>query len=185
MPNFANPRSGRALSGIIVLLVALESIAQAPPIFRHAFDDSVLDVSPKPGEVFTPAVESFHASGLDPYIGDATATAEGKLLYDAWCQGCHMPDGSGHMGPSLVDNVYIYDRVPTDAGLFEAIFAGAGGAMQSFADRMTQDEMLKVIAYVRDLQKNNLTQAKKMPGLWPGIIKRGTNQRMVRSRRQA
>ena len=118
MPHHANRLSGRALLGIVVLLVALQSIAQAPPIFRHAFDDSALDVSPKPGEIFTPAVESFHANGADPYVGNATATAQGKLLYESWCQGCHMPDGSGHMGPSLIDDVYLYKRVPTDAGLF-------------------------------------------------------------------
>lgn len=137
----------------LLLFIAFESTAQAPVVFKHAFDDSVLDVSPKPGETFTSALESFHASGNDPYVGDANATAQGKELYDSWCQGCHMPDGSGHMGPSLIDDVYLYDRVPTDAGLFEVIFAGAGGAMQSFATRMTQDEMLKVVAYIRALQK--------------------------------
>jgi cytochrome c-L len=141
------------LAMTFLLFAALESTAQAPVVFKHAFDDSELDVSAKAGETFTPAVEAFHASGNNPYVGDAAATAQGKELYDAWCQGCHMPDGSGHMGPSLIDDVYIYDRVTTDAGLFEAIFAGAGGAMQSFANRMTQDEMLKVVAYIRNLQK--------------------------------
>lgn len=98
-------------------------------------------------------MESFHADGRDPYVGDGPAVAQGKVLYQTWCQSCHLPDGTGRIGPSLVDEDYFYDRSATDVGLFELIYAGAAGAMQSFKTRMTQDEMLKVIAYLRDLQK--------------------------------
>ena len=42
----------------------------------------------------------------------------------------------------------------TDVCQFEILYGGASGAMQSFARRgMTQDQMLKVIAYVRSLKK--------------------------------
>ena len=38
--------------------------------------------------------------------------------------------------------------------MFEVIYAGAAGAMQSFFRRgLTQDEMLKIIAYTRALKK--------------------------------
>lgn len=120
--------------------------------FRHAFDDSVLDVSPREDETFTDAVRSFHATGRDPYVGQADAIAAGKSLYEDWCQSCHLPSGTGRIGPNLIDREYNYDRVASDAGLFEVIFAGAGGAMQSFRTRMTQDEMLKLVAYLRSLQ---------------------------------
>jgi hypothetical protein len=36
---------------------------------------------------------------------------------------------------------------------FEVIFGGAAGAMQPFSKRMTQDEFLKVIAYLRTSMK--------------------------------
>ncbi|HVY04384.1 MAG TPA: c-type cytochrome [Burkholderiales bacterium] len=140
-------------STTLALLLPWPAAAAEEIVFHHAFDESVLDVGARPGESFSDAVKSFHANGKNPYVGDADATAQGKVLYDTWCQGCHMPDGSGHMGPSLIDDVYIYDRVPTDLGLFEVVFAGAGGAMQSFAERMSQDDMLKVVAYIRRLQK--------------------------------
>ncbi len=132
---------------------AIDTAAQEKIVFRHVFDDSVLDVSPKPGEEFSEAVESFHATGRDPYAGDAAAVAAGKALYQNWCQSCHLPDGTGRIGPNLVDNDYFYDRSATDIGLFEVIYAGAAGAMQSFRARMTQDEMLKVIAYLRSMQQ--------------------------------
>ena len=123
-------------------------------VFRHAIDDSPLDVKPRPNEVETEAVKTFKQTGENPYRGDAQALAEGKKLYEANCQACHLPDGSGRMGPSLVGDSWVHERAATDIGMFEVIYGGASGAMQSFARRgMTQDQILKVIAYVRSLRK--------------------------------
>ena len=80
--------------------------------------------------------------------------ADGKKLYAAYCQSCHLPDGSGRMGASLIGEKHVYERVAKDVGLFEVIFGGASGAMQPFSKRMTQDEILKVMAYVRTLMKS-------------------------------
>ncbi len=38
--------------------------------------------------------------------------------------------------------------------MFEVVFGGAGGAMQAFGKRMSQDDILKIIAYVRSLKKH-------------------------------
>jgi len=123
--------------------------------FRSAFDDSPLDVRSKPGETLTDAVKAFHGTGRNPYASDAKALAEGKDLYRTWCQGCHMPDGTGRIGPSLVGDSFTYDRVSGDIGMFEVIYGGAAGAMQPFSKRISQDEMLKIIAYVRSLKKKD------------------------------
>ena len=53
-----------------------------------------------------------------------------------------MPDGSGRIGPSLIGPQHIHERTATDVGLFEAVLGGSLGAMQSFRDRLTQDEIL-------------------------------------------
>jgi cytochrome c-L len=122
--------------------------------FRHALDDSPLDVSPLPGEQFTEAVKSFHKTGINSYIGNAAAIARGKDLYEENCQVCHLPDGSGGMGASLISEQPLYPRVAADTGMFEVIHSGASGAMRSFAKRgMVQDDMLAIIAYVRTLKK--------------------------------
>jgi cytochrome c-L len=120
--------------------------------FRHIAFGTALDTTPRPGEAVTEAVTRFHETGQNPYVGDAAAVADGKRLYEAWCQSCHMPDGSGRIGPSLIGSQHIYERAATDVGLFEAVFGGALGAMQSFRDRMTQDEILRLNAYVRRLR---------------------------------
>jgi cytochrome c-L len=63
-----------------------------------------------------------------------------------------MPDGSGRIGPSLIDEVYINPRANSDVGKFEILMDGAFGAMRSLYDRMSQDEMLKVLAFVVTLK---------------------------------
>jgi cytochrome c-L len=122
--------------------------------FRHALDDSPVDLTPLPGEQITDAVKSFHETGVDPYNGNPEAMAKGKDLYEENCQVCHLPDGSGHMGPSLIDDTTVLPRTGTDVGKFEIIHSGGSGAMRSFSKRgITQDQILQIIAYVRSLKK--------------------------------
>jgi cytochrome c-L len=122
-------------------------------VFRSVLDGSVLDVTPKPGEVETDAVREFKALGRNPYNGDAAAVTEGRRLYQARCQGCHLRDGKGGLGPSLVTDEPLYFRLTTDVGLFEIIYGGASGAMQPFAKQgLRQENILKVMAYLRSLR---------------------------------
>jgi cytochrome c-L len=135
-------------------LVVLSSSGAADVEFRYSMDNSPLDTTPKPGEILSDAVRDFRKTGENPYNGKPEVVAEGKKLYAAYCQSCHLPDGSGRMGASLIGEKHVYERVAKDVGLFEVIFGGASGAMQPFSKRMTQDEILKVMAYVRTLMKS-------------------------------
>jgi cytochrome c-L len=139
----------------IALLAVLASVPVLAGVeFKHALDDSALDVKPIKGEEFTDAVKTFHETGQDPYNGNAEAIAKGKELYDENCQACHHPDATGGMGPSLVDEVYANKRANTDIGKFEIIHSGASGAMRSFSERgVTQDQILKIIAFINSLKK--------------------------------
>jgi cytochrome c-L len=143
------------LIGWGVACLALGSGAMAEPIvFRHVLDNSPLAVTPRPNEVETEAVKRFKETGKNPYLGDEQALAEGKKLYRVECQACHLPDGAGRIGPTLIADSWKYERAATDVGMFEILYGGASGAMQSFARRgITQDQMLKLIAYVRSLKK--------------------------------
>ncbi|HYD14988.1 MAG TPA: c-type cytochrome [Hyphomicrobium sp.] len=143
-----------ALAAAALLAAMGTAPALADVEFRHALDDSVLDLAPIKGEEITEAVKSFRKDGVNPYNGNAEAIAAGKPLFEDNCQACHHADATGGMGPSLVDEVYVNSRANTDVGMFEIIHSGASGAMRSFAERgVTQDQMLKMIAYIHSLKK--------------------------------
>jgi cytochrome c-L len=147
-------RRGAAAAGVAALFMLWPAVGLSQQVqFRHVFDNSPLDVSPKPNEQFTEAVREFHRTGQNPYSDKPEAIEEGKRLYGQFCQACHLPGGSGGMGASLTGDKHIYPRITTDIGLFEVTFGGASGAMQPFGLRMTQDQILRVMAYVRTLMK--------------------------------
>ena len=145
-----------ALVGGFAVLVAL-----GPTDGAGAAEDGVQFLDPlsnEPLEIELPpgapeAVEQFHATGENPYAGDEGPIAEGGKIYGRWCQACHLPDGSGRIGPNLNDDQWKYARTGTDVGQFEIIYAGGAGAMQAFGNRLDQDEILKVIAFLETLQK--------------------------------
>jgi cytochrome c-L len=141
-----------ALLASAVVLPCFAGGASAEVAFRHPLDDHPLDVEvPEGGTPAAGAVRRFHETGENPYLGDPDAIAKGRRLYQRYCQACHLPDGTGRIGPNLVDEVFKYPRNGADVGYFETIYGGAAGAMQAFGTRLGQDEILAVIAYVRSL----------------------------------
>jgi cytochrome c-L len=137
------------------IVTSLVTMAQATgvPKFTNALDDSPLEIKLLPDEKITEGVQKFYDTGENPYKGDAQALAEGKELYETYCQACHLPDGSGRIGPSLIADTHHYPRFTTDKGIFEIVYGGAAGAMQPFGKRLTQDQILHITAYVRSLKK--------------------------------
>lgn len=137
--------------------VIAQTTAPAAPsgedlVFNHVLDKSVIDFSFKPEQQITEAVANFHKTAVNEYNGKPEAVAEGKSLYDATCAACHLKDGSGRIGPNLIDDEWRYPQVATDKGTFEIIYAGGAGAMQAFGRRLTQDQILRVMAYMHSLR---------------------------------
>lgn len=142
--------AGMAVSALAISYVAAGDVAD----FKNPLDNSPMTFELQPGEVETPAVKKFRETGDNDYRGNADAIADGKKLYVSNCIICHGADGTGKMGPTLVGKDVVYKQVLTDPGMFSIIYGGASGAMQSFHRRgMKQDEMLRIIAYVRTLDK--------------------------------
>jgi cytochrome c-L len=153
-------RSPMARGRFLAFAVLAATISPAPfadaagaPQFTSPLDDSPLEIKLLPGEKITEGVQKFYDTGEDPYKGDAPALAEGKNLYETYCQACHLPDGSGRIGPSLIGDAHHYPRFTTDKGMFEIVYGGGTGAMQPMGKRLTQDQILHVMAYVRSLKK--------------------------------
>jgi cytochrome c(L) len=129
------------------------SPASGAPVFRHPLTNQPFKLDKYPNETVTPKVLDFHKTGKNPYNGDKEAIAAGRAIYDQWCAACHLADGTGRIGSNLTDKQVTYPRVATDVGMFEAIYAGASGAMQAFGNRLTQDEILRLMAFIETLKK--------------------------------
>lgn len=141
-------------SVILVLLLSLSAAASNDGLtFHNTVSGKVLDVRLAPGEAATAAVEHFHNTGKNPYVGNADAAMQGNELFVNNCMICHGPRGVGKMGPNLVDDRYLYASNRTDKGLFESIYGGTVNLMVGWKDRLTQDDILKIIAYLRSLQR--------------------------------
>jgi cytochrome c-L len=123
-----------------------------PPPFVHTFSGEPLVVEKQPFETLTKAAERFLRDRTNVYVNRHEPVKTGGLLYLTHCAICHGVDGKGRMAPSLADETYVYPKNSTDQGLFETLYGGAGGAMTGFAGRLTLDEMLRIMAYVRSLQ---------------------------------
>jgi cytochrome c oxidase cbb3-type subunit 3 len=89
----------------------------------------------------------------NPYHGNAAAIAEGKQVFDTICVACHLPDGSGLVGPSLVDPYWKYGH--DDATLFETVSKGRPGGMPAWGPQLGTDKIWKALAYVETLPKSD------------------------------
>jgi cytochrome c oxidase cbb3-type subunit 3 len=84
-----------------------------------------------------------------PFEGNAYGISQGKELYRYFnCVGCHSQGGGG-MGPALMDNVWRYGSAPED--IKASIVDGRPNGMPAFGDRITDDQIWQLVAYVRSL----------------------------------
>lgn len=149
-----DPRPAIAALALALVSTTPAALAGEEKIeFLHALDNKPIEFTFRPEQEITPAVEEFHKTAENPYSGDEAAIAEGEKLYATNCKACHLADGTGRIGPNLVDDIWKYDRAGTDKGNFEILYAGGAGAMQAFGKRIDQDQILKVMAYLEVLGK--------------------------------
>ena len=89
----------------------------------------------------------------NPYTGNAAAIAEGQQVFLQICAACHKPDGSGLVGPSLVDPYWKYGD--TDAALFETVSEGRPGGMPAWKSQLGTEKIWKALAYMATLPRSN------------------------------
>jgi cytochrome c oxidase cbb3-type subunit III len=84
-----------------------------------------------------------------PYEYNAYAMSEGKLLFDQFnCSGCHAHGGGG-MGPPLMDDEWIYGEQPEN--IFQTIVQGRPNGMPAFRERLSNDQVWRLVAYVQSM----------------------------------
>ena len=95
-----------------------------------------------------------------PYQHNAYAIGEGKRLYSVFnCAGCHAHGGGG-MGPALMDDQWIYGSRPEN--VFNTIVEGRPNGMPSWRNKITDDQVWYLVAYVQSM--NGLEPIDALPG---------------------
>ena len=99
------------------------------------------------------AVRAAHAPTANPHHGDAAAIAKGKETWDTICVACHTPEGTGLVGPSLVDPYWKYGH--DDAALFETVSNGRPAGMPPWGAQLGADKIWKALAFLETLPKTS------------------------------
>ncbi|HTV32951.1 MAG TPA: cytochrome c(L), periplasmic [Methylocella sp.] len=142
-------------------LFALGAAAEGPNVeLRNTITGELLDLSNAlPNGRDTPGVKRFLQTGVDPYLEDVSCLKVGEQIFLTACSGCHGQIGEGKIGPGLNDDYWTYPQNTTDAGIFSTIFGGAQAQMGPQYENLTLDEILRVIAWVRHLYKDDVSHA--------------------------
>jgi cytochrome c oxidase cbb3-type subunit III len=91
-------------------------------------------------------------SDTNPFHGNTAAIADGKQVFTTICAACHKPDGSGLVGPSLIDPYWKYGN--QDHDLFLTVAKGRPGGMPAWESQLGTDKIWKALAYVETLPKS-------------------------------
>jgi len=88
----------------------------------------------------------------NPYTGNAAAIEEGREVFATICMACHKADGSGMVGPSLVDPYWKYGG--SDAERFQSVAEGRPGGMPPWLAQLGTEKIWKALAYASTLQRS-------------------------------
>ena len=147
------------LAACVMMTSANVAVAQVD--FRNTVTGDVLDIAgeaPQEGRD-TPAVKKFLETGVNPYTEIKGCLPKGEQVYLESCSGCHGHVAEGKVGPGLNDSYWTYPANTTDKGLFETIFGGANGMMGPHGGHLELDDHLKLLAWIRHLQVDDVKDA--------------------------
>ncbi len=101
------------------------------------------------GVVQAAAVETFEEM-KNPYEGMPEAIEQGREIFQEKCSACHGPDAKGSIGPNLTDDEWKYGW--SDREVFISISNGRPNGMPAWGQILSEDDIWKVIAYIRSLK---------------------------------
>ena len=132
--------------------------------------DTVQNTAPAQGQPMSPqqhrplkrdAPGASKPAGYNPRFspeGDHFVQQGGARLYQAICQGCHMPQGQGAQGAGFYPALANNPRLAAGAYPVAVVLAGLHG-MPSFAERLSDQQVSDVVNYVRTHFGNNYQDA--------------------------
>lgn len=149
--------TGLAMAGLLTVTV---QTAHADIALHNAITGEALDLSFAKKGGNTEQFKQFMQTGKNPYNGNKEAVEKGKSLYMTGCSGCHGHEAEGKLGPGLADDYWTYPLNETDKGLFELLFGGANGMMGPQYVNFSNDDLLHIMAFIRDIYTGDPKKAK-------------------------
>ncbi len=108
------------------------------------------------------AVVALTDDGKNPFRGDAAAIERGNKTFQGFCAVCHKPDGTGLVGPNIVDATWLHGG--TDREVFALVMEGIPadkllqnppkGPMPAHKNSLGQKKILEVLAYLASINPN-------------------------------
>src|SRR5271154_1063586 len=93
----------------------------------------------------------------NPFANDPTAIGDGKPMFSLRCAPCHGRNADGGRAPDLTRGVYSVGD--SDEDLYNVIANGAAGTeMPDFLARIGEDNVWRLVAFVRSVSKRDTTQ---------------------------
>lgn len=146
---------------------------------------AVQGVKPPPGD--TAVVTSALAPGLDhsivtedpraaKYYDNREAVTTGMRLFGQYnCSGCHS-NGGGGMGPSLMDDEWIYGSRLEQ--IHQTLVEGRPNGMPAWGGKVPDEQLWQIAAYVRSmsLPQTLAAQTGPTPSQTPEPVPREANQ---------
>ena len=149
----------RAQARAVALALAAVCLAGACKREERAFKSYAPAAQPGSEEhesQLAPGPRQPEVTGRNPYEHNAYAVSQGKRLFGWYnCVGCHAHGGGG-MGPPLMDDEWIYGSEPEN--VFQTIAHGRPNGMPAFGGRISDDDIWKLVAYVRSMSALDVPQ---------------------------
>lgn len=145
---------------------------EAPPAMARLLEVRTTDFQAGPGRVLDTIT--------NPYDDNARARAEGQRLY-TWmnCGGCHGARGGGGIGPPFADGHWIYGGRPGQ--IFLSIYQGRPNGMPAYGNRVPEEGIWKIAAYVRSLAPDRGSEDEDLAPGPAGSMSRSENRQPDRT----
>jgi PQQ-dependent dehydrogenase (methanol/ethanol family) len=98
----------------------------------------------------------------NPYTGNLSAIAAGRVLYQQTCQSCHGGDAQGGRGPALANGNFSVGN--SDGDLFRTVQRGIPGTGMPAFSALPDDTIWRILAYLRSLNTRSAGANEVVPG---------------------
>jgi len=130
----------------LLLLAGCHVAAHAPPAAAGSGQPGVIDSALDPGVTHSLVTIDPRAAA---YYDNAEAVITGKRLFGQYnCSGCHS-NGGGGMGPSLMDDEWIYGGRLEQ--IHQTLVEGRPNGMPSWGGKVPDEQLWQLSAYVRSM----------------------------------